>query len=397
VSVCVFSCVCVCVCLCVCVFVCVFVCVCLCVWVCLSVCAYVCVYSWLRNRFYLCSIRSCVCVCVCACVLVCRCVFVYVCVIVFVVLTEEQYLFVSHDWFNVCACVHHLCSKTHSYLWHDPFIGVLWPIHMCDITHSCMWHDWSVYMIWLLHTCDVANWYNLTWLNYACVTWLIHLCINYILLAIHCNIATMQHRTIRNNLLHHADLWHDFLKCVTWLTQTVTRLIQVCVMWMFWSAKLVILLFAFGSYRARSAYEWVTSHKYIQMSRVTHVHTNESRRARVWVMSHMRTYKCHIQMHHVTRVFLIEELVNLRNAFQCATWRIYLWHGSSYIWLSFTRILQSKSLYHATRTSVLSITTPCNIMQKAATRWSTLQHARHHAMSHRHTSAKHAIRCNRMR
>ena len=35
----------------------------------------------------------------------------------------------SHLW-----TIH--CEMTHSYMWHDPCIHVIWPIHTCDMTHS---------------------------------------------------------------------------------------------------------------------------------------------------------------------------------------------------------------------------------------------------------------------
>ena len=29
-----------------------------------------------------------------------------------------------------------VCDMTHSYVCHDSFVGVTWPIHMCDMTQS---------------------------------------------------------------------------------------------------------------------------------------------------------------------------------------------------------------------------------------------------------------------
>jgi len=45
-------------------------------------------------------------------------------------------------WLIICvAWLLHMCDMTHSYVWHDSFLGVTWLIHMCDMTYSYVWYD----------------------------------------------------------------------------------------------------------------------------------------------------------------------------------------------------------------------------------------------------------------
>ena len=100
----------------------------------------------------------------------------------------------------------HMCDMTHSYVWHDSFIYVTWPMHMseqvlldvskwwcvtwlippvymsvrvgtllCDMAHSYVWHDSFICVTWLIHKCDMTHSY--VWrVSFICVTWLIHMC-----------------------------------------------------------------------------------------------------------------------------------------------------------------------------------------------------------------------------
>jgi len=63
----------------------------------------------------------------------------------------------------------------HSYVWHDAFICMSWPIYMCDMTHLYRWHDTFIDVTWLIHmvTCDMTNSYGR--LIHMCVTRCIHL------------------------------------------------------------------------------------------------------------------------------------------------------------------------------------------------------------------------------
>jgi len=97
--------------------------------------------------------------------------------------------YVWHDSFTYVSWPIHMCDMTHSYVWHDPFpcIGAMemqieWLIHMCVMTHSYVWHDSFIRVTWLIHmyTCNEnANRmnYSYVWRNPCiCVTWLIHTC-----------------------------------------------------------------------------------------------------------------------------------------------------------------------------------------------------------------------------
>jgi len=48
-------------------------------------------------------------------------------------------------------------STTHSYVWHDSFICLTWPIHMCDMTHSRVCHDSFTRVPWFIRTCDMSR------------------------------------------------------------------------------------------------------------------------------------------------------------------------------------------------------------------------------------------------
>jgi len=90
----------------------------------------------------------------------------------------------------------HMCNMTHSYLWHDPFMCVIWSIRMFDAIHSHVWHNSSVCVIWLIHMCDMTHsyvWHD----SFICVTWLIHMCD-----------------------MTHSYLWQESFICMTWLSHT---------------------------------------------------------------------------------------------------------------------------------------------------------------------------------
>ena len=78
-----------------------------------------------------------------------------------------------------------MCDKTHSYMRHDSFIYVTWPIHTSDMSHSCV--------PWLIHTCDMTHSY-VCHDSFMCVPCLIHVC-----------------------AMTHSYVWHDSFICVPWL------------------------------------------------------------------------------------------------------------------------------------------------------------------------------------
>ena len=127
------------------------------------------------------------CACMCACVHVCMCACVHVCMCACV-----------HVWMCACVDVRRTCTQSSTFasasivmtsLWHvaNTTPCVTWLIHICDMTHSYMWHDsflgltlpWHVAdttpgVPWLIHICDMTY---MTWP--PCVTshrGFIHIC-----------------------------------------------------------------------------------------------------------------------------------------------------------------------------------------------------------------------------
>ena len=108
--------------------------------------------------------------------------------------------YVWRDSFIRVTWLLHSCDMTYSYVWHEPFICATWLLHTCDMTHShvcqnshltrqgyggilnmheCVvsdmthsyvWHDSFICVIWLLHMCDMTHSY--VWHDSStCVTW----------------------------------------------------------------------------------------------------------------------------------------------------------------------------------------------------------------------------------
>jgi len=68
---------------------------------------------------------------------------------------------VSHTCGTLCRPYVNIqrCDMTHSYVWHDSFICMIWLIHMCDTTHSYAWHDSFICVTWPIHTCEMTQSY----------------------------------------------------------------------------------------------------------------------------------------------------------------------------------------------------------------------------------------------
>jgi len=70
----------------------------------------------------------------------------------------------------------HVCGVTHTYVWHDACVCVVWLIYMCDKTRVCVWHDMTHSYVW--HDVCVA-WRDpficVTW-RVSGMTWPIHMC-----------------------------------------------------------------------------------------------------------------------------------------------------------------------------------------------------------------------------
>ena len=51
----------------------------------------------------------------------------------------------------------HMCTMTHSHVWHDSLPYKTWLIHICAMTHSHMCHDSFAYVPWHIQTSDVPH------------------------------------------------------------------------------------------------------------------------------------------------------------------------------------------------------------------------------------------------
>jgi len=94
-----------------------------------------------------------------------------------------------------------------SYVWHDVFIWVIWPIHVCAMTHSYVWHDSFIRVVWL--------WYDfLFWMSH--VTYMDEPCHTYEWVMSHMNESCNTYVTQMRGMTFLFE-WHDSLICVTWL------------------------------------------------------------------------------------------------------------------------------------------------------------------------------------
>jgi len=136
----------------------------------------------------------------------------------------------SYVWHEAFICVMwlryklrslHKCDVTHSCMWRDSFICVTWPLHMCDVTHLYMWRDSLICVTWPVHMCDVTHSYirdanrSYVWRDaFIRATWLIHMCdVTHFSFA-----AESKHSRCKSKDSH---VWRDALICVTWLTGLV--------------------------------------------------------------------------------------------------------------------------------------------------------------------------------
>jgi len=86
---------------------------------------------------------------------------IHICILTTYILShacDSAYVY-SYVRIHICENTHvtrlgHVCDRTHSYMWHDPFIDVTWLIHICDMTHSCMRQDSFVDVTWPIHRCE---------------------------------------------------------------------------------------------------------------------------------------------------------------------------------------------------------------------------------------------------
>jgi len=90
--------------------------------------------------------------------------------------------YVRWFWFVVCFYTLICCV----FLLLEPWLlhhSKTWLIHMRDMTHSSVWYDSFIGVIWLIHRCDMTQRISQRILEpfqiifiYMCVTWLIRMC-----------------------------------------------------------------------------------------------------------------------------------------------------------------------------------------------------------------------------
>jgi len=163
-----------------------------------------CVYIYVHIHIYMCM-----------CIHIYLYTYVYICIYLY--MCDMTHLYESTYWSKhthmMATTIIH--DTTHSYVWddafifswHDLFICVTWLIHMCDMTdlymcdmthpyectyrskhthmivttiihdttHSYMWHDEFICVIWRIHI--FVAWLIYVWYDsFICVTWLIYMC-----------------------------------------------------------------------------------------------------------------------------------------------------------------------------------------------------------------------------
>ena len=108
----------------------------------------------------------------------------------------------------------HVCGVTHTYVWHDACVCVVWLIYMCDKTRVCVWHDmthsyvWhAVCAAWLIHIKCIAMTYLCMWNgSFIYVTWLIHTRSHVICVHESCDMYAWLIHTCH---LIHVQVWRD--------------------------------------------------------------------------------------------------------------------------------------------------------------------------------------------
>jgi len=128
------------------------------------------------------------------------------------------------------AWLFHLCSMTHSYVWHDSFICVPRPIHtrhescshVCDVTHLYMWHASFMHVTWLVRTCERTGAY-IAHDAFICVAGRLnerntthsHVCVICLDLWHVLFIDTIHRNTLLSTLIHRNTLQHTATHCNT--------------------------------------------------------------------------------------------------------------------------------------------------------------------------------------
>jgi len=238
---------------------------------------------------------------------------------------------------------------THSYVWHDSFIRVTWPIHMCHMTHSYVWHDSFTCVAWIVYMCDMTH----SYLRYDpsisvhvydmthsyVVTWLMHVCdmtrsctCDTTLSHVWHNSFTRVWRLIHTSDMTHSYVWHDSFIYATWLTHTCGTYEWVMShIWMFH----IIHSYAWRIYVWHNSFICVTWLHYILcvtwliIIRICVTHMNEWCETFILCVTWLiHSYAWHIWMSHETCIIHMRDMT-----FHVLAWLIYMCDMSpSYVW-----------------------------------------------------------------
>ena len=85
----------------------------------------------------------------------------YVTWLIHMCVSDAAYLPANSERYLCVPGLNSTCAMPDSYVWHDSFIGVTWPVHRCDMTHSYARCDLFICLTWLIHI-------SATWLIYKC-------------------------------------------------------------------------------------------------------------------------------------------------------------------------------------------------------------------------------------
>ena len=107
-------------------------------------------------------------------------------------------------------CVTHIWAMTHSYVWHDSLIRVIWLTHVYDMTHSYVWH-----MCDMTHS-GVLGRSQLEGVSFTRVTWLIHTCaVTHLYVRYMTPSYAWRYSSIRGDMTH-SYVWHvSLMTCLT--------------------------------------------------------------------------------------------------------------------------------------------------------------------------------------
>jgi len=160
----------------------------------------------------------------------------YECHMAHLQLTHPHAVWLIHMCFTYeCVTRHiHMGGITQSYgTWHSSSpLSVTWPIQVWDMTHSYVWHDSFICVTWPIHR-FVRPWQSSSPL---CVTWLIHICDVTLFVRLTCVMTHSYtwcvpwHSTSPLCVTWHIHMWDTTQFLVTWRDTGIPD--EPCHIWM---------------------------------------------------------------------------------------------------------------------------------------------------------------------